>query len=76
MTLKLMDRSGEVEGRIWDRVDQLSAMFDKDDFIQVFAKSSVYLGKMQLVVQDLKLVPEETVDLADFYRFQSAHRRK
>lgn len=66
MTLKLMDRSGEVEGRIWDRVDQLSAMFDKDDFIQVFAKSSVYLGKMQLVVQNLKLVPEETVDLADF----------
>lgn len=66
MTLKLMDRSGEVEGRIWDRVDQLSAMFDKDDFVQVFAKSSVYLGKMQLVVQDLKLVPEETVDLADF----------
>jgi 3'-5' exoribonuclease len=66
MTLKLMDRSGEVEGRIWDRVDQLSAMFDKDDFVQVFAKSSVYLGKMQLIVQDLKLVPEETVDLADF----------
>ncbi len=66
MTLKLMDRSGEVEGRIWDRVDQLSAQFEKNDFIQLFAKASVYLGKMQLVVQDLKKVPEESVDLGDF----------
>lgn len=66
MTLKLMDRSGEVEGRIWDRVDQLSAEFDKNDFIQLYAKASVYLGKMQLVIQDLKKIPEESIALADF----------
>lgn len=66
MTLKLMDRTGEVEGRIWDRVDQLSSYFEKDDFIQVIAKASVYLGKMQLVVQDLRRVDDEAVDLADF----------
>ena len=66
MTIKLMDCSGEVEGRIWDRVDQLSTVFDKDDFVEVHAKASVYLGKMQLVVQDLKKLEEEAVDLADF----------
>lgn len=66
MTLKLMDRSGEVEGRIWDRVDQLSEQFEKNDFVQVFGKSSVYLGKMQLVIQDLKAMPESSIDLADF----------
>lgn len=66
MTLKLMDRSGEVEGRIWDRVDQLSERFAKDDFIQLTAKASVYLGKMQLVIQDLRPIDEGEVDLADF----------
>ncbi|MBN1958916.1 MAG: HD domain-containing protein [Desulfuromonadales bacterium] len=66
MTLKLMDRTGEVEGRIWDRVDQLSAQFDKNDFIQLYAKASVYLGKMQLVIQDLKKIPEEEIALDDF----------
>jgi len=66
MTLKLMDRTGEVEGRIWDRVDQFSAQFAKDDFILVNAKASVYMGKMQLIVQDLKPIAENTVDLADF----------
>lgn len=66
MTLKLMDRSGEVEGRIWDRVDQLSSYFDRDDFVLINAKASVYMGKMQLVIQDLRKVEEDLVDLADF----------
>ena len=66
MTLKLMDRTGEVEGRIWDQVDYFSEQFDKDDFIMVNAKASVYMGKMQLVVQDLSKVEENLVDLSDF----------
>lgn len=66
MTLKLMDRSGEVEGRVWERVDEFSACFERDDFILVSAKASVYMGKMQLVVQDLRRLPEGEVELADF----------
>jgi 3'-5' exoribonuclease len=66
MTLKLMDRTGEVEGRIWDRVDEFSRQFDKDDFILINAKASVYMGKMQVVIQDLKKVDENQVDLSDF----------
>jgi len=66
LTLKLMDRSGEVEGRVWDNVEALSATFDRDDFVQVSAKASVYLGKMQLVVQKLVRLDEKLVDLRDF----------
>ncbi len=66
MTLKMMDRTGEVEGRIWDQVDYFSSLFEKNDFILVNAKASVYMGKMQLVVQDLKKIEENRVDLGDF----------
>jgi 3'-5' exoribonuclease len=66
MTLRLMDRTGEVEARIWDQVDQLSELFERDDFIMVNAKASVYLGKMQLVVQDLRRIDDDLVDLSDF----------
>ena len=45
-----MDRSGEIEGRIWDRVDELSMLFERNDFILAAGKASVYLGKMQLVI--------------------------
>jgi 3'-5' exoribonuclease len=29
LTLKLIDRSGEVEGRVWDRVDEFTERFDR-----------------------------------------------
>lgn len=66
MTLKLMDCTGEVEGRIWDRVDELSAQFNKDDFVQVSGKASVYMGRMQLVIQELDRLEESAIDLSDF----------
>lgn len=66
MTLKIMDRTGEVEGRIWDQIDRFSSMFEKNDFILVSAKASVYMGKMQLIIQDLKKVEENLVSLDDF----------
>jgi len=66
MTLKLMDRSGEVEGRVWDRVDEFDSQFGKDDFICVRAKASVYMDKMQLIVQDLRRIPESEIELSDF----------
>ena len=66
MTVKLVDRSGEIEGRIWDRVDEFDALFDRDDFIVVHGKASTYLNKKQLVVQNLRRIAEAEIDLADY----------
>ncbi len=66
MTLQLMDKSGEIEGRIWDNVDIIAAKFEKNDFVSVHSKASVYLGKMQLIISDLSGVPEQEANLADF----------
>ncbi len=66
LTLKLMDRSGEVEGRIWDRADEIAAQFERDDFVRVAGKASIYMGKMQLIIQELTRLDEQTIDLADF----------
>lgn len=66
LTLRLMDKSGEIEGRVWDNADEVAATFDKDDFIAIRSKASVYMGKMQLIVALLKRVPDAAVNLADF----------
>ena len=66
LTLKLMDKTGEVDAKVWDNADQVGSLFDRNDFLAVKGKASVYLGKMQLIVSELKRVPEESVELADF----------
>ena len=66
MNLKFMDRSGEVDGRIWDRVDELTTRFDKDDFVHVKGKANVFMGKMQLIINSIERVDETEIDIGDF----------
>lgn len=66
MNLRLMDKSGDVDAKVWDNVDALDKLFERDDFVQVRGKASVYLNKMQVVVAEITRIPEETVNLADF----------
>jgi len=66
LTIRLMDKSGEVDAKVWDNADQVAAQFERNDFLAITAKASVYLGKMQLVVSELRRMPEEQVELADF----------
>lgn len=66
MNLRFMDKSGEIEAKVWDNVDLLDKQFDKDDFVQVRGKASVYMNKMQIVVAEINKMPEEQVNLADF----------
>jgi len=66
MNLRLMDKSGEVDAKVWDNTDVLDRLFDKNDFVQVRGKASVYMNKMQVVIAEIGKVPEEEVDLGDF----------
>ena len=66
MNLRFMDKSGEIEAKVWDNVDLLDKQFEKDDFVQVRGKASVYMNKMQIVVSEIAKLPEEEVNLADF----------
>ena len=66
MNLRFMDKSGEIEGKVWDNTDVLDKLFDKDDFVQIRGKASVYMNKMQVVVTEISKIPEEQVNLADF----------
>ena len=66
MNLRLMDKSGEIEAKVWDNTEVLDKQFDKDDFVNVRGKASVYINKMQVVIAEIAKVPEEQVLLADF----------
>lgn len=66
LVLKIIDRTGEIEGRVWDNADLLAKSFAKDDFIFLRGRASLYMEKMQVVVKEMRRQDETTVDLADF----------
>jgi 3'-5' exoribonuclease len=66
LTLKLLDRSGEIEARVWERADDLARGFDKNDFVRVRGQATLYQGKIQIRVQDVIRVEESKVTAEDF----------
>lgn len=59
MSLSLKDKSGVIEAKVWERVDELNALFDKNDIVHVKARPRVYQEKVQLNVTDIQRVDEE-----------------
>jgi 3'-5' exoribonuclease len=67
LKLKLVDRSGETEGRIWTSVDTLSESFGKDDFVHVKGKAVSFQDHLQLNITHIERVKEEEIVLSDFF---------
>src|SRR6266404_9885928 len=66
LVLKLLDKSGEIEGRVWERADDLGRGFERNDFVRVRGQATLYQGKMQIRVQDVMRVEESKVAAEDF----------
>lgn len=66
LSLRLTDRSGEVEGRVWENALDFSALFGKDDFIKVRADVDEFQGTLQLRILKLKKCGDAEVMLDDF----------
>ena len=66
LSLRLADRTGEVEGRIWENALDFGALFAKDDFIKVRAEVDEFQGTLQLRILKLRKCEETEVLLDDF----------
>jgi len=67
LKLKLVDRSGEMEGRIWTSVENLAESFEKDDFVHVMGKSVSFQEHLQLNITHIERVREEEILFSDFF---------
>lgn len=68
MMVTLMDKSGEIEARIWDQVQAYVGTVVRDSFVWIDGRCQLYQGKRQVVVQGAKLVREDEVEATDFVR--------
>src|SRR5690606_34918971 len=66
MNLVLMDKTGEMEARIWDDVPKYAGQVVKDAFIWVDGKCQVYQGRRQIVVKNAQVLREDQVTLDDY----------
>jgi 3'-5' exoribonuclease len=68
-SVKLKDRTGSIEARIWDRTDELCANFERNDIVYVESKAKLYQDQLQLSITNIR--KEERLfgadDIREFY---------
>jgi 3'-5' exoribonuclease len=67
LSLTLADRSGELDAKMWDNVEEVLDAFDRDDFVKARGRLQLFQNKPQLTIHKLQKVEEREVDLADFF---------
>ena len=65
--LKLGDRTGEMEGRIWASVEIFVQSFEKDDFVHLTGKVTSFKDQLQINITHIEKVGEDAILLADFF---------
>ncbi len=66
LNLVLMDNTGEIEARAWDRVPELANLAVKDAFVWVEGKCKLFQSRRQITVKKLQLVRDTDINEKDF----------
>jgi 3'-5' exoribonuclease len=66
LALTLGDRSGHLEAKMWDNVEDAIDAFEQDDFIKVKGLINRYKSRFQLTIHKLRRLAESEVDFADY----------
>ena len=66
LDLKLRDKTGSVNSKIWDKAQKYSALFSKEDFVKVQAVVETYQGSMQLKIEKIRKAQPQEINISDF----------
>jgi 3'-5' exoribonuclease len=66
LALTLSDRSGQIEAKMWDNVEEFIDVFEQDDFLKIKGLINKYKNRFQLTIHKLRRMPDTEVDFADY----------
>src|SRR5579859_248245 len=66
LLLELRDRTGSIQGRMWNAGDHVAREFDPGDFLHATGKVQLFQGALQVILTAVERTEAEKVDFADF----------
>jgi 3'-5' exoribonuclease len=68
LALTLGDRTGQIEAKMWDNVEDSLDAFEQEDFIKVKGLLNRYKNRYQLTIHKLRKLAESEIDFSDYLR--------
>jgi 3'-5' exoribonuclease len=66
LALTLGDRSGQLEAKMWDNVEDVLDVFEQDDFLKIKGLVNKYKQRFQLTIHKLRKLGDTEIDFSDY----------
>src|SRR5512142_142528 len=66
LAVTLQDKTGELEARAFERIEELAPKFEEKDYVEAEGPIGLFQGKPQLRIESVSKVDPATLDAAEF----------
>ncbi|HKM48521.1 MAG TPA: OB-fold nucleic acid binding domain-containing protein [Terriglobales bacterium] len=66
LALTLADRTGQIEAKMWDNVEEFIDVFEQEDFLKIKGLVNKYKNRFQLTIHKLRRMEEAEIDFTDY----------
>ena len=66
LALTLADRTGQIEAKMWDNVEEFIGAFEQDDFLKIKGLINKYKNRYQLTIHKLRRLGDSEIDYTDY----------
>jgi 3'-5' exoribonuclease len=66
IALTLGDRSGQLEAKMWDNVEEVLNVFEQDDFLKIKGLVNKYKNRFQLTIHKLRKLGDTEIEFDDY----------
>jgi 3'-5' exoribonuclease len=66
LALTLGDRTGQLEAKMWDNVEDALNAFEQEDFIKIKGLLNKYKNRFQITIHKIRRLGDSEVDFADY----------
>jgi 3'-5' exoribonuclease len=66
LALTLGDRTGQLEAKMWDNVEDALGAFEQDDFIKIKGLLNKYKNRFQITIHKMRRLGDSEVDFSDY----------
>ena len=67
LSLFLADRTGELDAKMWDNVNDVLNEFERDDFVKVKGMIQVFHNKPQMTIHKMRRMHESEIHFSDYF---------
>jgi 3'-5' exoribonuclease len=66
LSVRLKDKTGEMDGKIWENAPELDKQFKRGDIVHIEGRATSYKNALQINVSDIQTIPVEETEPADY----------